>query len=439
MTTIPEEKHAAHSSVSAPQGSLWKNIRFVRLFLAYALATFGDWFDALAIQVMIAYRWGADPLIIALVPVCMAIPGILFGSIAGTLADRWPKVNIMLICDAANVLLTVGILFAPGPGWLLPLLGARAMMGVFHIPAQQALTRQVVPEKHLLQATSMNGFVAQCSKVAGPLLGAVILAVFSPQICIVVNACSRLLSGMVLWPLRRLTEKAKTTDVDLVAGNDQTRQASWITQWKEGWIFLRSKPAVFRTIWFGCTGLLAILMIDYQFATLFRSIKPDNEVLVGWLGASAGAGAVAIIMVLNRLSRISYGWGLGGGFLLIGAGIAGLGWLEPSTHEGWIIFWGLCIGLGNGLSMVTMNYLLQKESPPDMVGRVFGIQNSMSSIVLVAAPLAGGVLIQAAGPGLTFVYIGAATFLVGLVGIVLQRLLWGATGNQPFEKKHASD
>ncbi|MMZ68539.1 hypothetical protein D1872_312360 [compost metagenome] len=81
--------------------------------------------------------------------------------------------------------------------------------------------------------------------------------------------------------------------------------------------------------------------------------------------------------------------------------------------------------------MVTMNYLLQKESPPDMVGRVFGIQNSMSSIVLVAAPLAGGVLIQAAGPGLTFVYIGAATFLIGLVGVVLQRLLWGATGNQP--------
>ncbi|UPK43718.1 MFS transporter [Paenibacillus pabuli] len=426
MTVISNEPNSSSVSSNGSSKSLWTNIRFMRMFIAYALATFGDWFDALAIQVMVAYRWGADPLIIALIPVCMAVPGIVLGSVAGALADRLHKVKIMMLCDVITVLLTIGILFAPSAAWLLPLLALRAMMGVFHVPAQQALTRQVVAEEHLFQASSLNGFVNQCSKVAGPLLGAAIVAIFSPQVCILINACTRLLSGAVLWPLRGLNEKSEPS-----ASNGNTLEApnteeTLFTQWQKGWRFIQSSRTLLSTILFGCFGLMAILMIDYQFTTLFREIKPGNEALIGWLGSSAGAGAVVIILLLNRLPRIGYGWGLGGGYMLIGAGIAALGWVGPHTSEIWVIIWGLFIGLGNGLFMVTLNYLLQKETPPAYVGRVFGIQNSLSSVVLVVAPLAGGALIRSVGPSPTFQYIGMATLTIGLAGIILQRILWVA-------------
>lgn len=426
MTVISNEPNSSSVPSNGSSKSLWTNIRFMRMFIAYALATFGDWFDALAIQVMVAYRWGADPLIIALIPVCMAVPGIVLGSVAGALADRLHKVKIMMICDVITVLLTIGILFAPSAAWLLPLLALRAMMGVFHVPAQRALTRQVVAEEHLFQASSLNGFVNQCSKVAGPLLGAAIVAIFSPQVCILINACTRLLSGAVLWPLRGLTEKYEPS-----ASNGNTLEApdteeTLFTQWQKGWRFIQSSRTLLSTILFGCFGLMAILMIDYQFTTLFREIKPGNEALIGWMGSSAGAGAVVIILLLNRLPRIGYGWGLGGGYVLIGAGIAALGWVSSQTSELWVIIWGLCIGLGNGLFMVTLNYLLQKETPPAYVGRVFGIQNSLSSVVLVVAPLAGGALIRSVGPSPTFQYIGMATLTIGLAGIILQRILWEA-------------
>lgn len=349
MTVIsnePTSNESTESPASSAESSksLLTNLRFVRMFIAYSLATFGDWFDALAIQVMVAYRWGADPLIIALIPVCMAVPGILLGSFAGALADRLHKVKIMILCDVITVGLTVAILFAPSPIWLLPLLALRAMMGVFHVPAQQALTRQVVAEEHLFQASSLNGFVSQCSKVAGPLLGAVILAFFSPQICIVINACTRLLSGAVLWPLRHLVEKSESVESDGSAASEQDGSESLFSQWKQGWRFIKSSRTVLSTILFGCFGLMAILMIDYQFTTLFREIKPGNESLLGWLGSSAGAGAVVTILLLNRLPRIGYGWGLGGGYLFVGAGIAALGWIGPQTPEIWVIIWGLVSG-----------------------------------------------------------------------------------------------
>ncbi|MDN4601248.1 MFS transporter [Paenibacillus sp. F6_3S_P_1C] len=429
MTVISNEPDSSSIPTNGSSKSLWTNFRFMRMFMAYALATFGDWFDALAIQIMVAYRWGADPLIIALIPVCMAVPGILLGSVAGALADRLHKVKIMLLCDVITVLLTIAILFAPSAGWLLPLLALRAMMGVFHVPAQQALTRQVVAEEHLFQASSLNGFVNQCSKVAGPLLGAVILAVFSPQVCIIINACTRLLSGAVLWPLRRLTEKSEPSASDGIPLEAAETTESLFSQWQKGWRFIHSSRTLLSTILFGCFGLMAILMIDYQFTTLFREIKPGNEALIGWLGSSAGAGAVLVILLLNRLPRIGYGWGLGGGYVLIGAGIAALGWIGPHTSGIWVIIWGLCIGLGNGLFMVTLNYLLQKETPPAYVGRVFGIQNSLSSVVLVVAPLAGGALIRSVGPSPTFQYIGMATLAIGVAGMLLQRILW--EGKQP--------
>ncbi|MNI93700.1 hypothetical protein D3C73_1516910 [compost metagenome] len=80
--------------------------------------------------------------------------------------------------------------------------------------------------------------------------------------------------------------------------------------------------------------------------------------------------------------------------------------------------------------MVTLNYLLQKETPPAFTGRVFGIQNSLSSVVLVVAPLVGGILIRSAGASPAFQYIGIATFMIGTIGIALQRVLW-AEGKSP--------
>ncbi|WMT40152.1 MFS transporter [Paenibacillus sp. D2_2] len=154
-----------------PQISVWRNRIFTKMYMAYAISSFGDWFDAFAIEILVAFRWRADPMMIALIPVMIALPGILFGSFAGVIADRWKKVKLMMLADLAETLLTISLLFAPGMYWLLPLLALRATMGVFRVPAHQALTHQVVREDQLLKATSYNGLVNQFSKIVGPLLG----------------------------------------------------------------------------------------------------------------------------------------------------------------------------------------------------------------------------------------------------------------------------
>ncbi|GIP23591.1 MFS transporter [Paenibacillus sp. J22TS3] len=415
--------------VTEPQPSaksVWANRIYAKMFTAYAISSFGEWFDAFAIEVLVAYRWQADPLMIALIPVMMALPGILLGSLAGVVADRWKKVNLMLFTDAAETVLTVLLLFAPGMSWLLPLLALRAAMGVFRVPSHQALTRQVVREDQLLKATSYNGLVNQFSKIAGPLLGAVVLTVLSPQLCILVNAVTRLISCLLLFTLRRIEENL--TAPQAAVGSDEgagpEHRLSFMEQWKMGWAVLLQRRILLSTLIVNMTVILVILMIDFQFPTLYREIAPDNESLLGWMVASTGVGAAATIMILNRRNRISYGTGIGGGIVLIGIAIGAMGLLSPGSPEIWSLVLGFVIGIGNGLFMVTNNYVLQKETPEDMTGRIFGIQNMMSSTIMIAAPLTGGLLIRGFGVEVVFFVLGLLVLLFGLVCLLLQRVLW---------------
>ncbi|WDZ63284.1 MFS transporter [Paenibacillus polymyxa] len=424
--------------------SIWRNGRFRRMFAAHTAASFGDWFDAIAIQVLVAYRWEADPMMIALIPVVMALPGLLLGSIAGTLADRVHKARLMIVCDAAIALLTLAILAVPGPVWLLPLLGLRAAAGVFQMPSQQGLTRTVVASDDLFRATSLNGLVNQASKVAGPLLGAMTLTVLSPQACIILNALLRLCSGLLLWPLRGIGPALVSADQQAVAAGQQGKSAAhtapkadeakmreehvrascFFNQWREGWAFLWRSRMLLHTLIFGLFGLIAILMIDYQFPTLLRVLAPGNESLLGWLVSAIGAGAVGCMLVLNRLNRISAGWGLGGGYVLVGGAIAALGWAQPGTGLPVLLMIGAVLGVGNGLYIITQNYILQAKTPADMVGRVFGIQSTVIGAIMVVSPLAGGVLIRIAGAGTAFVWIGMTVGILGLTGLLLQSVIW---------------
>ncbi|WP_052091852.1 MFS transporter [Paenibacillus sp. FSL H7-0357] len=406
---------------STKQGtSLLHNKVYMRVYSAFATATFGDWFDTLAIQVLVGYRWQASPLMLALIPVAIALPSVLLGSVAGVAADRMNKLKLMRLCDLLTAVLTVLVLFAPSMVWLLPLLSLRAAVSTLNVPAQQSMTRSIVREDQLLQATSLNGIVNQGSKIAGPLLGGLALSVLTPQWCILLNAIFRVCSYLLLLSVRNIP----AGEANLVSESPEER-VPLRTMWKEGWSFMLHSRVLLNTMLFGLTGALAIQMIDFQFTSLFRMVSPTNESLLGWMVAASGAGAVLIILVMNKLKLgTGYGWRLGTGYVLIGGSVLGLGLLQPGASVIWVLLLGFVLGIGNGMFIVAFNYCLQKETPPHMTGRVFGIQSTILGAVMIVAPLLGGLLVELAGPGQIFVNFGIVQAVLGLTGIVFGRVLW---------------
>lgn len=407
------------------RASLLRHPVFGRTFTAYSLAVFGDWFDAIAIQVLIGYRWQASPLEIALIPVCMAVPGLLFGAAAGAAADRWDKLKLMRVCDLLTALATLAILLVPNIFWLLPLLTVRAALGVFNVPAQQALTRRVVSEEQLLDATSLNGLVGQLSRIAGPLLGAAVLALLSPQVCIAVNAAVRLFSYVILRTVPKNAVGEQKKKENKAAASSEKPPTK--TMLREGWVFVRRTPILRNLMLFALLGMLAIQTIDFQFVSLFRHIAPDHETAIGWLLASSGAAAAAVAAANMRFARLRRaGWAikLGGSYALLGLSILAIGLLPAGAPIYALLVTGILLGMGNGLFMITFNHALQQETPPDMTGRVFGIQSTVLGAVMIAAPLLGGLLVQQWGPGRVFAIAGLAVFGLGLTGLLFGRRLW---------------
>lgn len=414
--------------LSTKQGtSLLHNKTYMRVYSAFATASFGDWFDALAIQVLVGYRWQAGPLMLALIPVALALPSILLGSIAGVAADRLNKLKLMRTCDLLTAILTVLVLFAPNMVWLLPLLALRSALSTLNMPAQQSLTRSLVREEQLMQASSLNGLVNQGSKIAGPLLGGLALAFLTPQWCILLNALLRGCSYLLLLSVRSIRADGE----DSKQPEDREGKIPLYTMWQEGWSFMLRSRLLLNTMLFGLAGALVIQVVDFQFTSLFRVFAPERESLLGWMVAASGVGAVLIILLLNKLKpETGYSWRLGTGYVLIGGSIAALGLLQPGASILWVLLIGFVLGTGNGVFMVTFNYCLQKETPPHMTGRIFGIQNTILSTVLIIAPLLGGLLVQAAGPARIFINIGILQLILGLAGLLFGRLIWPAAKPQ---------
>jgi predicted MFS family arabinose efflux permease len=397
---------------------LWKNRIFMKMFASYGLSTLGDWFDFIAVSILLGFVWRADPMTIAMLPLMYAGPGILFGQVAGILADRSNKLRLMIVTDVIRAALTTLLLFAPGPWWLLLFICLRSSVRVFHTPAQEAMTRHVVPTDQLLQATTLNGTVFQLAKVLGPLLGGTVAAAVSPSLCLAANACSFAVSAVLLLTIGRVKE----------ANGQPTKKQEKLglrAAWKEGWQVLFKNRLLLASTIFSLIGLLAIQLVDAQFSVLFREKAPDHPELMGWSLSAIGTGALFTVAGLNRFSEIrSYGWLLGGGIFLIGVMFGAVGLYQPNEESYWLLAASFVGGIGTGLSSVGSTYLRQKETPREAIGRVSGIVDSLSSGVFVVAPLMGGVLITVFGVSMTFLAIGLVVATIGALGIVLQSFIW---------------
>ncbi|GEL77684.1 MFS transporter [Tenuibacillus multivorans] len=400
--------------------SIWKNNTFMRLFYSYSISMFGRWFDMVAIMILFSYIWEANPIIIALIPVAYALPHAFLSQFAGILADRFNKVKLMLTADIATVILTLTLLTAPNPWIAISIILLRAIFTVIHFPAQQSLIKHVVKKELIMKAVSLNGSVDQLTKIIGPFIGGALASAFTPHLSLLINAVAYFISALILLSVLKQGQKETTTDT-----HKKEKVPFW-QSWKEGWIVVLQSKIIIVSILFSLISFTGVQMVDAQIAVLLREIAPTRPELVGWIMASSGAGALVIIWFLNRMDQLSsYGLILGGSVFLIGAGFGGVGFLYVGVPSIIPVILGFIAGLGVGLFSIGINYILQKETSEANIGRVSGIFSSITSLMILFAPLIGGMLVNWFDTSTVYQMIGIVLTSIGLIGIVLRKVLWG--------------
>jgi predicted MFS family arabinose efflux permease len=178
---------------------------FRRLAAALAASQVGDWLYNVALAMLVIERTGSTTWI-ALTTAARVLPIVALGPLGGVVADRFDRRRVMLTSDAvrAAVMLALWIVaVAALPIALVPLLAALATAaGSAYPPAVAATTPRLVPDEELPAANALRSAIGAGGIVAGPALGALLVALASPAAAFLVNAGTFALSAVLVASLR---------------------------------------------------------------------------------------------------------------------------------------------------------------------------------------------------------------------------------------------
>ncbi|WP_074955080.1 MFS transporter [Alicyclobacillus macrosporangiidus] len=239
------------------------------------------------------------------------------------------------------------------------------------------------------------------------------VAVFSIHTAFYIDAMSFLCSALLLTQLSRWASKQKT---------GQGKERMW-QQLVEGTKFIR-KDAV---LWYGTLVLgailLAVMVADSQLTVLLRQIPHMSPTFIAIAMAASGIGMLLGAGVLSQRSTRSVMAALGSGSAGIGVVY---GFAANFTHVSITLAWALLPalflvgGACAALVFIPFQAAMQKRTPVEFTGRVFGTLNSVMTLSTILGPVVGGILVTTCGVVGAFLGCGIALVMLGLVILAIK-------------------
>jgi MFS family permease len=175
------------------------------LVTSFVVDGLGCWAYSTVLLVYIYERTGSATWVAA-ATACRWVPGLLFASLGGVVADRVERTRVMVVSAlvaAVLACLMAVVVATDGPLVLLLLLSALAATAyVPYRPAAGALTPDVVDEKELAAANGLFSALESLTVVLGPAVGGLLLLTGEPTIAIVLNAVSFLGAALCVSQVR---------------------------------------------------------------------------------------------------------------------------------------------------------------------------------------------------------------------------------------------
>jgi MFS family permease len=260
--------------------------RYRLLWLAGLCVNVARWMDTLVLGWLVLELTGS-PFLVGVAAFCRMAPMMVLGLFAGVLVDRFNRARLMILVQALNLACAVALalLFGSGSGSYWHLLAIEALFGiswVIDFPNRRTLLYTLVGPGRLANAISLETLSMQGSKIAGPVLGGVMLANLGPAPCYVVLAGLYVAALLLLSLLgRRVTFPATATSESVIASLRAGVRDVW------------AQPAILAVL--GITVLMNMLVFPYQqmLPVFARDVLMVGPELLGLLLAADGLGALA--------------------------------------------------------------------------------------------------------------------------------------------------
>jgi MFS family permease len=385
---------------------------FRRLLASLAVSSLGDWLYNVALLAFVFERTGS-PSWLAATTAVRILPIVVLGPIGGVLADRHDRRVLIIASDLVRAALMValaGVVVLGLPIVLAPLLaGAATLVSSVHSPAVAASTPRLVDATQLQRANAARAAIGQGAIVAGPALGALVLAVSSPAVAILANAATFLGSAALVAAIPAGAAFRPARDASAAPG--------LMTDLRVGLDALRGAPAAVRVIAADviCSGVYGILTVTLVLVAGRLGAGPGGY---GLLLGGFGVGGLIGAAIAGRLDGSRWRRTLAIALVLVALPVAALGVADSL----WI---ALALAVVGGTGAVVAEVLSETALPrmldDAVLARAYGLMLPIALSGIVVGSLIAGPLVALLGLTGALVATGAGVLM--LAALLLRRPL----------------
>ena len=399
----------AASSAGANQRSvipLTENRDFKVLLTSQGISSLGDAVSFTALPLLVLALTGSG-FAMGIVGAVQTLPDLVFGMVAGALADRSDRKRMMLLADLGRAVLTALIpisIALGGPTMAVILLVAAplSILRSFFLASYTASVPAVVGRGQIGRANSYFEAIYSVGFIVGPAIAGVLATTIGPGPTLGIDAVSFAFSAIGLLFVRR----------DLRAPVERPR-GPLLQEIREGIDYIAGDPTLRSAILFwGAISILTAPLVSALAVHITRDLGYPPSIL-GLVLMAYGVGTVIGALISARTgTRGSVAPFLLGGTVVTAAALIVLA-ITPEVP----VMVAVAIVSGVAQSMVLLTYLTLRTvySPDALLGRIGSTARTISLGLQPIGLLAGGALIDLTSGSTTIVLMGISIALVSLV------------------------
>jgi MFS family permease len=377
-------------------------------YTGQAISMIGTWMQSIA-NTWLAYQLSESTAITGLVGFMGQIPMLLVAPFAGVLGDRFERRRILflaqssLIAVSATLALLAGLHLITVP-LLVVLVLLTGILSAVETPTRQSFWVELIGDRgDLTNAIALNSVLMNATRLIGPALGGILIAVSGETACYILNV---LLTLAVVASLLRLPRSAPPQD-------ESRQRQSFLGGFQEGWRYAFESHPV-RVL------LLVVAVLSFTispYATLMPAIVvvtyASGSELVGYFIGAVGLGALigALHLAVRKNVRGLAKW-IVIAFLIAGAGACSFAFSQSKTLSMLCL---VLLGFGFITAGASINTILQSIVDDDKRSRVMSLYTASFIGAAPLGHLASGWLAEHIGAPRTFLVNGVACILAGLL------------------------
>jgi DHA3 family macrolide efflux protein-like MFS transporter len=347
--------------------------------------------------------------ILAYAAIAGMLPQILIGPFTGALIDRWNRKRIMMLADTFIALCTFILAFLfwfdIAELWhIFALLALRSIGSSFHSPAMQASVPLLAPTEQLTRIAGINQIISSVSQIAGPALGAMMIAIWDIEYVLIFDVAGALIAVTSLFFVY-IPDPEKTENSERHIFKEMKEGAMVVLRNKGlSLVFLYSIIILFFII--PISVLFPLMTIDYFNGTGFQA----GIVEAVWsVGALIGGAVMGVkVYKVNRVGLINWT------YILLGAAFMGSGILSPNGFVWFAVLTGIS-GIAGAVYNSAFTGLVQTKIDPAALGRVFSTFYAIALLPSMLGLIGIGSIADSIGLNTSFIISGLIIIITGII------------------------